>query len=258
MAGEFFARFNLHNSVASFPVKADIFATLLELPEEELQKHIDGFEEVQFRRIGLLKEKYADKLDQIRGKKVVFFGDSISSDNLGYRIAVTRAAELDAVDRTISGANSAMLVQDSWDILEKNRPQIVSLMMGANDSPMLGAERFAQVSLSEYERNVSALLRWSLNLGAKVLLFEVTPVHEDRFFKGFSKLGKYQTNENIEKYNAVLGKIAKEYRVELQSNQWLADADRYFEPDGVHLSVEAHDIFADKWLSAALRLYEKE
>ena len=254
MAGEFFARFNLHNSVASFPVKADLFAKLLDLPEEELQRHIDEFEEVQARRAEKLKNKYGDKIDLIRGKKTVFFGDSISSDNLGYRIAVTQAAELNAVNRTVSGATSAVLLQDSWEILEKNRPEIVSLMMGANDSPMQGDERLSQVSLTEYERNVSALVRWSKNLGAKVLLFEVTPVNEERFAAAFTKQKKYQTNKNIEQYNAVLRGIAEKYDIELFSNQWiLEDIDRYFEPDGIHLSVDGQDIFADKWLSATLK-----
>ena len=247
-------RFNLYNCKTPFPPKADLFAKTLEVPEEEMQGYANEFAEIQNARISALREKYGKRLDALRGVKTLFFGDSITSDNLGYRVTVTRAAELDAVDRSISGGTTTMLFQDSWELLQKTKPRIVSIMAGANDSPLMGPDRIPQVSTDEYERNIKMLVKWSLQLGAKVLLFEVTPVHEDRATPGFTKTGKIQSNENVERYNAALRRVSRETGVELLSNRWIwEDPDRYCDRDGVHLSVEGQAVFADKWLEAALK-----
>lgn len=246
-------RFNLHNSVGHFPVLADIFERLLPYEQAELACELKDFEAIQEARVERLKEKYALEIERLQHKKVVFLGDSISSDNLGYRTSVTRAAALEAYDATISGSISSMLLQDTRLLAERQRPDLVSIMIGSNDSVMI--DGLHHVGIAEYERNLRQMVVWARAYGAAVLLFEIPPVIESRFEKHFSSNRKSQSNQNIQSYNQVLQKIAKESHVALVSNEWLSNQSELFEPDGIHLSVKGQELFAEKWLTAASELF---
>ena len=254
MSGRFFMRFNLHSSVGHFPVTCDIFERLLPYDRSELQRDLDDFEAIQAQRIKKLKSKYANEIEKIKNKKVLFFGDSISSDNLGYRISVTRAAELEAYDATVSGGTSSMMIQDAKATIQKICPDIVSIMIGTNDS--VSTDGMHIVSIEEYERNVRALLRWSRQIGARILLFEIPPISEKAFNERNSKQYKTQSNENIKKYNSVLKKLADELNIQLIPHKWMNGNEDMFEPDAVHLSVKAQENFAESWLMSAAQITE--
>lgn len=253
MSGRFFMRFNLHSSVGHFPATCDIFERLLPYDRAELQKELDDFEVIQGKRTEGLKNKYKSEIEKLKNKRVIFIGDSISSDNLGYRVSVTRAAELEAYDKTISGGTSNMMLQDARILTEKHRPDIVSVMVGSNDS--VSIDGIPLVSIGEYERNIRSIVLWAEQSGAKVLLFEVTPVMESDFEKNFAEQYKTQTNENIDRYNTVLRKIASENGIGVISNAWIKENDDMFEPDGIHLSVKAQEKFSEIWLTEAAKLF---
>ncbi len=250
----FFARFNNeHDISAANRIGTDVLAKRANCTETEYQRLLNEFEAIQDRRAEALKTRFGNRISQIHRQKVIFIGDSITKDNLGYRTAVTRAADLEACNLSVSGSTSPMLLYDVSYHLKEFRPTLVSLMIGSNDSLLIGQEKLASVSLPEYKRNISALVRWSLEAGARVLLFEIPPINENRFKERYSTLGKSQTNKNIETYNDVLRTLAKDYPVTLHTNRWLLEEPTlYFEPDGIHLSAEAHTVFAQKWMSAAL------
>lgn len=252
---KFFIRFNNNVDLDSDQVDSATLARLSGKDEEAVRAAMESIEADQTQRVKTLREEAGASLSGLKGLKTVFLGDSITKDHLGYRRAVTRAAELDARNLAVSGSYSTMLLHNACRYLKSLSPDLVSLMSGGNDSALLGEERLPCVSPSEYKRNISAFLRWSLEVGAKVLLFEVTPVHEARFKERYCQKNKYQTNENIAKYNAVLQELSQEFGIPLHSNQWLLeDPDTYFEPDGIHLSKEGHDLFAQKWLAAAIKI----
>lgn len=245
-------RFNLHNSIGHFPVSADIFEHLLPYGKSELSRELDDFEAIQATRTDRLKEKYSGEIEKLKQKKVVFLGDSISSDNLGYRISVTRAASLDACDGTISGGTSSMILHDAKMLVQNHKPDIVSLMIGANDS--VSIDGLPQVSMAEYERNIRTMVTWAKESGAAVLLFEITPIIADTFEKNASPQYKSQTIENIRAYNRILKKIADDNQIGLLSNEWLLDQREMFEPDGIHLSLKGQEQFAENWLVSAAKL----
>ena len=252
---KFYVRFNNSFDLAADSVEPALLAKISQKDEAEIKEVLDFIDTVHTQRAAELRLDAGASLSKLKGLKTVFLGDSISKDNLGYRVAVTRAAELDARNFAVSGSYSTMLLHNACRYLKTLTPSLISLMSGGNDSIMIGEERIPAVSLAEYRRNLSALLRWCQKTGAKILLFEVTPVYEARFNEHYNKKEKWQTNENIAKYNAVLRELAQEFGIPLQSNQWLLeDPEAYFEPDGIHLTKEAHDRFAKKWFSAAIKL----
>ena len=161
-----------------------------------------------------------------------------------------------SINGSISGVNYSMLVPIAKHLIEK-RPDAVSLMIGVNDSISLEKENFNHVSLEEYARNIDAILGWAKQSGAKVLLFEITPIIEDRFKKCFSNEQKLQSNAMIQRYNRVLKQLSERHSVEVLGHPWLAEAvkpDLLYEPDGIHLSIKGQALFAENWLTAAANI----
>ena len=146
-----------------------------------------------------------------------------------------------------------MLLHDARMLAEQQRPDVVSIMVGSNDSVMI--DGLHHVGIAEYERNLRQMVSWAKMYGAAVLLFEIPPVIESRFEKHFLPNCKSQSNQNIQIYNKILQKIAHENHVVLVSNKWLTNQPELFEPDGIHLSVKGQELFAEKWLTAASELF---
>ena len=126
MPKRFFMRFNLQNGVNHFPATAEIGAALQNADSSEIQEYLDEFDTVQARRAERMREYFGDHLAVLNGKKVLFFGDSITSDNLGYRETVSRAAHLQSADGSISGGTSATILQFAKSKLIAEKPDLLS------------------------------------------------------------------------------------------------------------------------------------
>ena len=257
MAVDFFVRFNLHNSVSSSPLSVEVLKPLLNYGEDELDLMLREIDEIQSDRAGRLRKKHPEAVGALIGKKVLFLGDSITSDNLGYRGAVTRAADLRGIDGAVSGGTSSALLHSAKRYIEKEAPEIVSLMVGSNDSVSVDVAELNQVSPSEYERNVRAMVGWAKKSGAQVLLFEIPPIVEESFERNFSRQSKLQSNDTVKRYNGILCRIADDAGIRLISSEWLSECRDNYEPDGIHLSPCGQERFAESWLNAAAKLYNK-
>lgn len=253
----FFMRFNLQNSVSSFPATKAVFTPILpNMSEDEIRRTLEDFERIRIERNQRVSVECKDAIEKIKGKSVLFLGDSLTSDNLGYRLTVTKCASLKAYDCSVSGGLSSMLTYVAKDFTAKLKPDIVSLMVGTNDSVGMESLDNPQVSVVEYVRNIDLILRWATNSGAKVMLFEIPPIHEERFANCFNVNFKFQTNENIAKFNEMLKKVAYVYGVNVISNGYLLqNKDENYEMDGVHLSIKGHELFAKQWLNEATKLF---
>lgn len=250
----FFMRFNLQNGVGHFPATAAVGAALQNAAPQEIQEYLDEFDEIQAARAERIVSKMGDLLAPLVGKKVIFFGDSITSDNLGYRQTVCRAAKLIGIDRSISGGTTATAIQLAHGTIQSEKPDLVSIMLGTNDSVGISSPFLGQVSLAEFERNVRAILCWAQESGAEVLLMELPPIHQARFDHCFLPQAKYQSIENIARYNAILSSLAEELEIPLLRHEF-ADLDSALDRDGIHLSTFGHEILAERWLTQAAKLF---
>ena len=259
MADRFFMRFNLQNGVAHYPATAEVFGALFSEEKDAAQQILDEFEAIQSERVATLERKYGDALTCLHGKKVLFLGDSITSDNLGYRVSVARAARMRGIDGSISGGTSSTILHSAMRKIADEKPDLVSLMIGTNDSMEVVREELQQLSPAEYERNVRAMLGWIVESGAALLLFEIPPIHADRFARHCTANGKTQSPENIERYNEILRKVAKELGTSVLPHSWIAteaDKEKYIEQrDGVHFTPEGQEAFSEYWLSQAISRY---
>ncbi len=256
MIGRFFIRFNLHNSVCNYPASFEVLRPMVDISDEELRACLDEIQSTHQSRAERLRASHGREINAIRGKRVLFLGDSLTSDNFGYRRTVTAAAELCALDGAVSGGTSSTILHPSKQQLASFKPDIVSLMIGTNDSVCIDSEDLPQVGIKEYERNVRAIVGWARESGARILLFDIPHIHKERFTRSFTPQHKLQSPENIQKYNTVLKGIAQDFSIPLFSNAWTAegDVDKLFEPDGIHLSLSGHELFAEKWLESAAQI----
>lgn len=249
MSVKFFARFNLHNSVCENPPSVEFLRPHFNMSDAELKSMISEIDNVQKEAAERIKEQLPATFAEFLGKRVLFAGDSITSDNLGYRHIVARTLGLEGIDCSVSGGVSSMLCHTVKTKLLQNSPDIVSIMVGSNDSVCIDDYDFPQVSLCEYERNIGKIVKWAKNSGAKVLLFEIPPVMEESFKKSFDSQSKLQSNENIKRYNDILKRIADKNGIPLLSNDWLGGKNDFYMPDGIHLSATGQEEFAKRWIS---------
>jgi lysophospholipase L1-like esterase len=236
----FLLRFNLPNDAA----------------DEARRGVLNEFETIQAERVERLRETCAEEIRSLRGKRVLFLGDSITSDNLGYRPSVSRAAELLATDGSISGATTASLLPLARERIGEASYDLISVMLGANDSVTLSEEGRNQVSLDEYAANLDRILGWAKAGGATVLLLAVTSVSEERFARSFASEGKSQSNQNVSLYNHRLRELAKTHGIPLVEHTWLTD-DQLIEKDGIHLSPLGQERLAKTWLRAASKFIKE-
>ena len=259
MPHRFYARFNLQRCGTELPTDAALLAAACGADREAVQACLDQFEAALAPRTVALIDRYRTALEPLRGKRVLFLGDSVTSDNLGYRPLVTAAAGLDAIDGAVSGCTSANAVASWRRLIATHQPDVVSILLGCNDAVSIDVPHFHQVSPDEYRRNLEAVVGWAVYSGARVLLMELPPIHEARFAAAFGPQGKLHSNPAVALYNAILRDVAQCYSLGTVSARALLDKqDARFEPDGIHPSPAGHDLLADQWLQAAITLYEGE
>ncbi|MBR2353079.1 MAG: SGNH/GDSL hydrolase family protein [Clostridia bacterium] len=225
--------------------------------EEEARGYLDEFEQIQRERVDRLRDRYSEEIRLLRGKRVLFLGDSLTSDNLGYRTSVSRAAALLATDGSVSGATTATLLPLARRRLDEARYDMISLMLGANDSVTLTKKGRNQVCPDEYIANMEKLLEWARESGTPVLLLAITSVQEERFLRSFSGEGKSQTNQEIAEYNRRLAELANRYGISMQSHWWQT-RDEMIEKDGIHLSLVGQEKLSEAWLCAASNLIKEK
>ena len=81
MAVKFFARFNLHNSVSQKPISVELLRPYFDMSDSELADMLCEIDNIQNARAKRLAEKYPSQVKLLTGNKVLFVGDSITSDN---------------------------------------------------------------------------------------------------------------------------------------------------------------------------------
>lgn len=256
---ETFLRYQLQNSIGKLSPSPALFEAVLGVEQERIAAQLAELEEIRLVQVQRLKEGYAAELAALHGKRVLFLGDSLTVDELGYRTLVSDAAELEARNAAISGATtSSLLLTCRNKILSKTSPvpEVISIMLGTNDAVSIGREEMHLVSLGEYLRNMREILTWSKKTGARVLLFAIPAVLEQRYCAHAAASGKLQSNRAIATYNAGLATLAKELEIELIAHV-AQENEAYFEKDGLHWSVQGQVHFAEQWLKAAYKAFNK-
>ena len=252
-----FLRYRLQNSIRMIPDTLSLFEAALETDRDTLSAYLAELDALKAEAVARLRENHAEAIALLRGKRVLFLGDSLTADEIGYRPFVTEAAGLVARNGAISGATTSSLLHICRQRLYSKGspvPDVVSIMLGTNDSVSIEREELYQVSPAEYERNMREILTWARKIGTRVLLFEIPPVLEAQFCAHARSNAKLQSNRSIHAYNSILRKLADGLGAVLIAHD-LPDGDvALYEEDGLHLSVKGQELLAAHWLESAASL----
>ncbi len=173
---------------------------------------------------GRLRQAYA-------GKLVAFFGDSITSDRLGYaRIAAKVLPETE--NFAVSCTTSVQLLHALRGEVAARMPHTAVIFIGTNDACEQGGR--TQVSVEEYEKNLKDILEVLRGCKRRIL---------------FTLPGGTQYGEQTKaRFNAAIRRAAAG-GCTLLDTSFAAAMEGGYEPDGVHLSPAAQR-------RAAQRLFE--
>lgn len=196
------------------------------------------------------------------GARILFQGDSITDGNrgrgsdpnhiLGHGYAFIIAARHGAaypernlvfINRGVSGNTTADL-QQRWqtDTIDL-KPDVLSILAGANDSTR-------HIAIADYEKNYDALIMSAKAANPKIRLVLCQPF----VFSGGKKEADFPTwREDLRQRQQVVAKLAAKHGAVLVDFQAALDAAckraplAYWVWDGVHPTYSGHQILADAW-----------
>lgn len=250
----FAVRFQLHKSGCTIEdTRPSVLASVYGLSTEETERDIQTAQTY----VGAASERLKSKYDlSAWDKRVLFLGDSLTSDRFSFAHIIPKVLETECRDAAVSGACSTAFVASINYLLAEYNADLVHIMLGTNDIPVVGCSHPANiVSLEEYKRNISHLIECA-GENRIVVLSSIPPVHTER-----SKVflpNKVMSNEVIKRYNAALVEIAAEKKIVLNDTwSFLREADDFYEPDGVHLSPKAQEVFAERLMELFIQEEKK-
>lgn len=205
------------------------------------------------------------------GVNFIFQGDSITDGNrgrsdwdlnhiMGHGYACNIAGRLAAdfpgrhykfINRGVSG-NKITDLADRWqkDALDLN-PDVLSILVGINDSASYLKDKSTGVSVKQYEETYRELLKQTRAKFPKVLFVLGEP-----FTLPFSSSRQEQTERqhDVAERSAVVKKLAMEFNAVFVPFQQMFDKalqrapEKYWIWDQVHPTVAGHELMAREWI----------
>ncbi len=253
---EFFIRFNLQDMVFSFQTEDFYNEQKMQASKEEVDKFIEDCKNWQKEKAEILKNEI--DLSILRGKRILYIGDSITAERTSYRGITTYAADFQATNGAISGATSVDMLRFLKENIKKSDAEIISIMIGTNDSGTL-AGGLSIVSPEEYRRNIREILRVSKEQTDKIMISTLPPINEDAICKinNLTNEGKFQKMKDT--MSQIVREEAENAGILLNDVLiHMKDMDKtvILEEDGVHLTKEGQFRYAKNWLLNILKLYK--
>lgn len=251
----FFVRFSLQQSCGIFGANQFDCNDIISETKEQVAQYIAECSKWQEQKAEELRRKHRGIL-KLGGKKVLYIGDSLTADRLGYRGITTVAAGLDARSMAVSGATSVDMLRSVYGEVLKLKPEIISVLIGANDAFFVGGkDKVNLVGKEEYRRNLREILKVCKESGAIVLVLTIPDVSEKNLSQSNDSRIKTNDNENVSEYcNIVRDEAQRAGVVLVDLNRALKayNIEEMIEPDGVHLNKKGQLMLADLWLETLI------
>ncbi len=255
MEVDFFLRYSLQRMCGTFGENQFDSKELLGINQEYIDNYIRECDNYVDEKAKMLAKKY--NTSSINGKSVLFIGDSMTQDRVGYRSIVTKAAGLKAKNIAISGATSTDMLRLTYENIKGYKPEVVSVMIGTNDAYIYGGElKKSLVDADEYRKNIESILRDAKESGAAVVISTIPPMDEQKYAGGYNTEVKTNNNLNISEYNKKVRDEAEKngaILIDLE-NALKKESGEMIEPDGIHLTRAGQVVMAELWIKAIERI----
>ncbi len=198
-----------------------------------------------------------NKLDFLKGKRIMLCGDSNTSDRLSWGKIIEKVLPCTVIDAAVSGWRSVQLLSEIDRLLFTHKPDIVVVQIGNNDSFFCDKEKKNLcTSPEEFRRNLSLTAEKVKGFGAKLIINSIAPSWCEIINEKHPCWSA--TEENNQLFNNITKEVAKKencLHFDFRSFFNKEDYENLFYPDGTHLNPLAHKKQAE---SLVLFLGDKE
>ena len=250
----FALRFNLYKCGYIFPENIHIFAGMYGEDENFLKICLKDYEEINKQSADeiLSDEQFLSYIERIKDTSVLFVGDSITSDRLSYGKILEKALNGHVIDGAVSSSRTIDLITVLDGLLAENKPDIISIMIGTNDSvcsDKVGLQNFT--SAEEYKRNINIIIEKIKKSGSRIVLNAIPEADYNKF----NNITPFRsvTKEINDRFNTILKNAANKNQLvynDYREKMSTCDTSLLFEPDALHLSPFAHKIIAQTVLES--------
>lgn len=258
-------KFNLHKSLLPIGIDDHDYKrleTVYGVDEAWMRQAVEIIDASNRAQAAQLTAQFDLQKLNTRPLKIVFFGDSITSDRQSYLNVLKAATEgfknLTLVDMAISAHKSVDLFTALFPGMIGEHADIAHIMIGTNDvRQMDDALRLFHTSPEEYEKNVDYVVSQLVQDGTQVILTTIPPFCEEKTARGFEGCRALFREESRVLFNNILEKIALRHGVLLNRMDARyaghAAVDLTLD-DGIHLNAVGQALLAQGVADAILQL----
>ena len=258
-------KFNLHKSIIPIGIDDydyDRLKTVYGVSDEWMKQTVEAISASNKEHAEILAKKF--DLEQLNKKpvKIVFFGDSITSDRQSYfnimKVALQDCQNVNLVDMSISAHKSTDLFTALYPNMVGEHADIAHIMIGTNDVRQMDDDkRLHHTGPEEYEKNVRYVVSELVKDGTKVIITTMPPYSREKSSVVFAENRALFLEESRQLYNGILARVAKDCNVvlnEMDARYAAYTPEELTLDDGIHLNAIGQDILAEGVVEAIIDL----
>lgn len=251
-------KFNMQKLILDVPKEdARWLGRIFNAEEEAVQRLLDAFENtVSLQAEEIRKSRSIPKVQGDR--KIVFIGDSITSDRESYFNIIRKIYEnengLIWIDAAISGDKSDDAKMKFYERAMNFHPDIAHILIGTNDMRENADEDGEScLGLDEYRRNLVYMVKRLRKNKVHTILSTISPVLVEGIGKRFPDDNWNYQNANIDAVNSIIEEVAETFGAECNDMRSIYGGYRAEEillNDGLHLNALGQKLLAENVLTA--------
>lgn len=262
-------KFNLHKSLIPIGIEDNDYErlqTVYGVDDKWMNETISKIKESNVRQAEKLGSKFDFSKLVMKSAKIVFLGDSITSDRQSYlnilKEATKKLPDISLVDMSISGHKSGDLFTAIYPNTIGEQADIAHIMIGTNDVRRINDDRkLYHTSPAEYEKNVEYVVSALVKEGTKVILTTIPPYSQEKADRSFVGAHVLFLEEDRKLFNGILARIAEKHGAILNN---MDDLYSKYSPeeltldDGIHLNEMGQGLLCEGVVKTILELMNYE
>jgi len=261
---QFRFKFNVHKALGSMEISdtdQKMLAAVYNVDEADVALELQyARERISFFAEELRKETDLDFLKELPDKKIVFLGDSNTSNRHSYyniiRTVLSEYPQITTIDRAISAQKAIDLFTAVYPATVDLHADIAHIMIGTNDVRRIDDRRDVFfTSPQEFEKNVEYIVSSLTKEGTKVILTTIPPISGIKTQIQYAGYHTVYLEEDRLLFNESLMRIAEKHGAILnQLDPVYAPytAEELTLDDGLHLNDLGNTLLAKVLLQAIL------
>ncbi len=251
-------KFNMQKLILDVPEKDALWLSrIFNVKESEVRELLDDFENTVNRQAEEIRN--GREIPAVRkSRKIVFIGDSITSDRESYFNIIRKLYENEEklvwIDASVSGDKSDDAKMKFYERAMQYCPDAAHILIGTNDMRENGDEDGEScLSLGDYRKNLEYIVKRLQKNGVHTILSTISPVHSEGVGKRFPHDNWVYQKSNIDAVNMIIEEVAEKFGARLNDMRHVYSryrAEEILFQDGLHLNALGQRLLAENVLTA--------